>query len=185
MTIINFISPEFVLENSDFSTNIDEKKINGNINFVENSIVSGILGDKLYEDIKNKVYSAYTGTYTYTNLEEKLIENYITPVVLYWTIFYSNYSIAYRATAAGIVKKNTEGSTPIEESEMNGYQIIIKEKAIIAENALKKFIYNNSATFVTSGADSVGNDDSGDLKQDFGSLYIPGFSEQFNLKGDI
>jgi hypothetical protein len=104
--------------------------------------------------------------------------------VLYWTIFYSNFSIAYQATPAGIVKKNSEGSIPIEESELSSLQKTIKEKAKICENNLRKFLVNNSTTFPTCGEDSTGGDESGDLNQSYGSLYIPGFSEQYNLKGD-
>ena len=102
-----FISEDYVKNNSIIDDNVDMKLILPSIRDCQELRVHPILGTPLYEDLKSKITLG-----SLTANDTKLLDDYIAPCMLQWTIYECSVSMLFKyrnastKTSSIFIKKN-------------------------------------------------------------------------------
>ena len=97
-----------------FDGNIDADKIIQFIEVAQDTEIQTYLGTKLYEKLQSDIISnSLTGNY------KTLVDDYIKPMLIWYTqAAYIPYA-AYQISNGGIYKHNSENATAVDQSEIN------------------------------------------------------------------
>lgn len=109
-----FITLKELKRKSIFDGNIDADKIIQFIEVAQDTEVQTYLGTKLYEKLQSDIIAnSLTGNY------KTLVDDYIKPMLIWYTqAAYIPYA-AYQISNGGIYKHNSENSTSVDQSEIN------------------------------------------------------------------
>jgi hypothetical protein len=109
-----FITLKELKRKSIFDGNLDADKIVHFIEVAQDTEIQTYLGSKLYEKLQADIIAnALTGDY------KTLVDDYIKPMLVWYTqAAYIPYA-AYQISNGGIYKHNSENSTPVDQSEIN------------------------------------------------------------------
>ena len=109
-----FITLKELKRKSIFDGNIDADKIIQFIEVAQDTEIQTYLGTKLYEKLQSDIISnSLTGNY------KTLVDDYIKPMLIWYTqAAYIPYA-AYQISNGGIYKHNSENATAVDQSEIN------------------------------------------------------------------
>jgi len=109
-----FITLKELKRKSIFDGNLDADKIVHFIEVAQDTEIQTYLGSKLYEKLQADIIAnTLTGDY------KTLVDDYIKPMLVWYTqAAYIPYA-AYQISNGGIYKHNSENSTPVDQSEIN------------------------------------------------------------------
>lgn len=126
-------------------SNIDDKFINPIIIDVQNKYVEDILGSNLYKTMISD-YRTGNGTASETRFDD-LVDNYIFPVILNYTLYHLCVMISGRVTEKGMVKQNMEFSTPMSSTEIDYFRKYYFDNGQYYSKKLINYIINNTTTY--------------------------------------
>ena len=109
-----FITLKELKRKSIFDGNIDADKLIQFIEVAQDTEIQTYLGTKLYEKLQTDIIAnSLTGNY------QTLVNDYIKPMLIWYTqAAYIPYA-AYQISNGGIFKHNSENATAVEQSEIN------------------------------------------------------------------
>lgn len=109
-----FITLKELKRKSIFDGNIDADKIIQFIEVAQDTEIQTYLGTKLYDKLQSDIIAdSLTGNY------KTLVDDYIKPMLIWYTqAAYIPYA-AYQISNGGIYKHNSENSTAVDQSEIN------------------------------------------------------------------
>jgi len=109
-----FITLKELKRKSIFDGNIDADKIIQFIEVAQDTEIQTYLGTKLYEKLQSDIIAnSLTGNY------KTLVDDYIKPMLIWYTqAAYIPYA-AYQISNGGIYKHNSENATAVDQSEIN------------------------------------------------------------------
>jgi len=136
-----FLSAQFIKENTAIDGNVDEKYLNITIADAQRMHILPLLGTALYNEINDGIVA---GTTTANNAS--LLTNYIQDALKYWVLVESLDIATYKITNKAVVKKNSDNSQPIQESETIRLMDRNKEKAEFFSQRLTNYLWANAST---------------------------------------
>ena len=109
-----FITLKELKRKSIFDGNLDADKIIQFIEVAQDTEIQTYLGTKLYDKLQTDIIAdSLTGNY------KKLVDDYIKPMLIWYTqAAYIPYA-AYQISNGGIYKHNSENATSVDQSEIN------------------------------------------------------------------
>jgi hypothetical protein len=109
-----FITLKELKRKSIFDGNLDADKIIQFIEVAQDTEIQTYLGTKLYDKLQSDIIAnSLTGNY------KTLVDDYIKPMLIWYTqAAFIPYS-AYQISNGGIYKHNSENSTAVDQSEIN------------------------------------------------------------------
>ena len=119
-----FISENYVKNNSLIDENVDVRLILPSIRDSQELRIHPILGTPLYEDLKTKISG---GTLTADDIT--LLDNYIAPSMLQWTMYECSASMLFKYRNKSVATKSSENSQPIDFQNLQFLRDEWKNKA--------------------------------------------------------
>jgi hypothetical protein len=136
--MIVLLSNEELKENSVVQENVDEKIINPTIKEVQIYYIKPILGTSLYKDILNKIE-----TNSLTTDYKELIDDYILPCMIQWTLFELPYNMNYKFFNKSVGTQDADNMEAADLEELNKITDIRRNKAEYYSEQLTRFLMAN------------------------------------------
>lgn len=139
-----FISEDYVKNNSIIDDNVDMKLILPSIRDCQELRVLPILGTPLYEDLITKISAVPT---TLTADDIKLLDDYIAPCMLQWTIYECTVSMLFKYRNKSVATKRSENSTHIDYEQLQFLRDEWKNKAQEREARMINYLCDNETLY--------------------------------------
>ena len=144
LTIL-LIDCDYVKERSTIMSNVEETFIKTNIFQAQDIYIQQVLGSALYEDVLND-FDLTGGTFIQSKYTT-LVEDYIQPMLLYYSIYESIDDLYAKYTNKSILIQNSENSTPISEEYLSKRKADFLNKAEFYSERLTKFLLRYQTTY--------------------------------------
>lgn len=108
------ISTDEIKQRADIDNNVSDKTIKTAISDAQDMILEQCIGSALYEKLIDGIKNANLAV-AYQNL----LNNKIRPMLIHATRYMLTMRLLYRASAASIASKSSEGSTPVSTQDLN------------------------------------------------------------------
>lgn len=154
---IKLISENYVKERSSVMSNVENTFIRNNILLAQDIHIQDILGSSLYDDIIEQFqdykvdYDAGVTGITYSEYVSSdyiyLIDNYIQPCLLFYTLYESIFDLYAKFTNKGIVTQNSDYSEKIEFSYVEKKKADFLNKAEYYAKRITNYLADNLTTY--------------------------------------
>lgn len=142
MTINLIIGENYLKENSVISGNADMKLITPTLQYVQLFYIRNLLGTNLYDQIISQI-----GSNTVSAANQTLLDSYVIPCMLYYTLCECTPVFQYRYANKGVMTKSSENSQPIGIEEVQFLMDKWKNNAENLAEICTKYLCANSATY--------------------------------------
>lgn len=161
-----FVTREDIVKFTAINGNIDTDKFIQWVKVAQDIHIQNYLGTKLFNKINNDIVAN-----TLANPYLMLLNVYIKPMVIHWTMVEYLPFAAYTIANKGVFKHGSENSTNVEKSEVD---FLVEKERSIAQNYTRRFIdymsFNQSSfpEYTTNSNADVYPD----KQADFGGWYL-------------
>lgn len=138
---ILFIDVNYIKERSSVMENVEEKFIANHILEAQEIHIQEILGSNLYYSLLND-FNTDTNTFSLPKYKT-LVEEYIQPCLLYYTLYESLDDLYAKVTNKSILIQNSENSTPISEAYLTKRKADFLNKAEYFSTRLTNYLIDN------------------------------------------
>lgn len=136
-----FLSPVKLKEQYVLDANIDDKIINASINNAQGYYIRRVLGTKLYERCVNEINN------TLSMDIKVLLDEYIQPALIHYSMSEIYNYLLYRATARGIVVKDNDGSVTVNSDVIEKLRREEISKGNYYADLLTRYIIDNQSKY--------------------------------------
>jgi hypothetical protein len=154
---IKLISENYVKERSTVMSNVENTFIKNNILLAQDIHIQDALGSSLYDDIIVQFqayktdYDAGTTGITYSDYVDAnyltLIDDYVQPTLLYYTLYESVFDLYSKITNKGIVTQSSDYSETAADNWINKRKDDYLNKAEYYSQRLSNHLIDNEATY--------------------------------------
>jgi len=154
---IQLISENYVKERSTVMDNVENIFIRNNILLSQDIYLQDIIGSKLYDDIISQfedyktAYDAGTAGIAYSDYVDAnyltLVDNYIQPCLLYYTLYESSDDLYMKFTNKGIVTQTSDYSNTIGDEMFYKRKAGFLNKAEFYAKRLTNYLIDNHTTY--------------------------------------
>lgn len=161
-----FVTREDIVKFTALNGNIDTDKFIQWVKVAQDIHIQNYLGTKLFNKINNDIVAN-----TLANPYLMLLNVYIKPMVIHWTMVEYLPFAAYTIANKGVFKHGSENSTNVEKTEVD---FLVEKERSIAQNYTRRFIdymsFNQSSfpEYTTNSNADVYPD----KQADFGGWYL-------------
>lgn len=142
MAQIFFISVQYVKDNSVVDENVDEKYIKIAIQKAQKNQLLYIIGSGLYNEISTQIQNN-----TLTTLNTTLLNDYIVPCLLSYTLVEVSPYLLYKLSNRNIGVKNAEQVTAIEFNRLDDLMKRFENDAELEADKLKKYLLTYESSY--------------------------------------
>jgi hypothetical protein len=127
-----FIGRDDIVKFTALNGNVDTDKFIQFVKIAQDTHIQGYLGTKLFNKINDGIVAAnLTNTYT------MLLNVYIKPMVIHWSMVEFLPFAAYTIANKGVFKHNSENSQNVDKAEVD---YLVEKERSIAEHYTRRFI---------------------------------------------
>jgi len=137
-----FISESYLKNNTVVDDNVDQRLIIPSITTVQDMHLHPILGTPLYEDLQAKIIAS-----TLNGDEVTLINDYISKMLLQWTMYELTMSLLYKFRNKSVATKSGDNSQPIDYQDLQFLRDDWKNKAEFYDKRLINHLIDNKSLF--------------------------------------
>lgn len=137
-SIINFITPEYLKNHTPAGLNLNEDDLPIFIDEAEEIYIRDILGDKLYNKLKNDLVND-----TLTGIYKTLVDENVCKATAYWSLYNALPFIKIQITNKGIVEKHSDYSESTDLKGLNLLMTEIRNKAEFYSQRITIFLEKN------------------------------------------
>ena len=127
-----FVSRDDIVKFTAISGNLDVDKFIQWIKVAQDTHIQGYLGTKLFNKINDGIVAA-----NLTNPYTMLLNVYIKPMVIHWSMVEFLPFAAYTIANKGVFKHNSENSSNVDKAEVD---YLVEKERSIAEHYTRRFI---------------------------------------------
>lgn len=142
MATVLLLTATYVKDYTFIDQNVDEKYIRIAIEEAQKIHVRNYIGSGLYDEIISQV-----NTNTLTALNTTLLDSYIIPALKWWSLIEVAPFLTYKITNKNIVRKNSEGSSSIDYSELDQFMNLVTDKAQYHSQRLIDYLLQNASAY--------------------------------------
>lgn len=169
--MILLVSPKYIKDNYLVDSNVDDTLIVPAITDAQDINIQELIGTKYLKTLKTQVQ---TSTLIAQNIT--LLDEYLLPALIRYSLYYLPLYLNNRITAAGVVTKDTDRSTAVDSKDLDDMREELKNMAdFYAQRMLRYLIANR-----TQYSDYLSIDD---ISQMMGRLNAYSSSNSLNLSG--
>lgn len=161
-----FVTRDDIVKFTALNGNLDTDKFVQWVKVAQDIHIQNYLGTKLFNKINNDIVAN-----TLANPYLMLLNVYIKPMVIHWTMVEYLPFAAYTIANKGVFKHGSENSTNVEKSEVD---FLVEKERSIAQNYTRRFIDYmsfNQSSFPEYNTNSNA-DVYPDKQSDFGGWYL-------------
>lgn len=113
------ITQQYLKENGLINDNVDMKVITPTIILVQDIYIHPILGTDLYNEVQQQITDSTPNTVDAVSADNQtLLDNYVLPCMLWYTLCEATPAFKYRYMNKGIMVKNSDNSQPADLGEI-------------------------------------------------------------------
>jgi len=154
---ILWISENYIKQQSSIMDNVENKFIRSHIFEAQNIHIQYILGSQLYDgiidqfqDYKTAVDAGTTGVTIADYVDAdylSLVNDYIQPALLYYTLYEAMYSLYMKFTNKGVVTQTSDYSDTVDIGLFQNRRKDFENKAQFYAERLTKYLLDNTETY--------------------------------------
>lgn len=142
MENIQFVSVQYIKDNTSMNNNVDADVVEPHIITVQATKIEQILGTKLYEKIQNDISgNTVSGNY------QILLEKYIQPTLAHWVLYEVYPFLNYKLTNKSIVTKNSDNSEAIDLETLKYMRYSVRDTAEYFSQRISNYLLANQTLF--------------------------------------
>jgi hypothetical protein len=142
MSNILFVNPTFIKDYSFVDPNVDEKYLRIAIKEAQELHVREYLGSGLYDQLVSQIDAS-----TVSALNQTLLNTYVQPMLIYWTIYEAAPFLNLKITNKNISRKNSDNAGSVDLTELNRLIDEIHTKAKFYTKRMVKYLIQNSTSY--------------------------------------
>ena len=179
---ILLIDEDYVKEQSIIMQNVEDKFFRPSIIKAQNVNLQSVICEDLYEEIINQFDNYYDATLTgYTGsitgyVETRiltLVDDYIQPLVLSYTLYHSSYAFYQKYTNKGVVNQTSDSSSTSDIIMMDKQRKLWEQDGIFYTTQLLKYLNDNKDTYPEYvDCDTCDDDNSNNGRTNSVGLYL-------------
>jgi hypothetical protein len=169
--MILLVSPKYIKDNYLVDNNVDDTLIVNAITDAQEIDIQELIGTKYLKTLKTQVQ---TNTLTAPNIT--LLDDYLLPALIRYSLYYLPLYLNNRITAAGVVTKDTDRSTAVDSKDLDDMREELKNMADFYAQRMLRYLIANKTQY----ADYLNTDD---ISQMIGRLNAYSSSNSLNLSG--
>ena len=169
--MILLVSPKHIKDNYLVDNNVDDSLIVNAITDAQEIDIQELIGTKYLKTLKTQVQ---TNTLTAPNIT--LLDDYLLPALIRYSLYYLPLYLNNRITAAGVVTKDTDRSTAVDSKDLDDMREELKNMADFYAQRMLRYLIANKTQY----ADYLNADD---ISQMIGRLNAYSSSNSLNLSG--
>jgi len=169
--MILLVSPKYIKDNYLVDANVDDTLIVNAITDAQEIDIQSLIGTKYLKTLKTQVQ---TNTLTAQNIT--LLDDYLLPALIRYSLYYLPLYLNNRITAAGVVTKDTDRSTAVDSKDLDDMREELKNMADFYAQRMLRYLIANKTQY----ADYLSLDD---ISQMRGRLNAYSSSNSLNLSG--
>jgi len=127
-----FIGRDDIVKFTALNGNVDTDKFIQFVKIAQDTHIQGYLGTKLFNKINDGIVAA-----NLTNPYTMLLNVYIKPMVIHWSMVEFLPFAAYTIANKGVFKHNSENSSNVDKAEVD---YLVEKERSIAEHYTRRFI---------------------------------------------
>jgi hypothetical protein len=127
-----FIGRDDIVKFTALNGNVDTDKFIQFVKIAQDTHIQGYLGTKLFNKINDGIVAA-----NLTNPYTMLLNVYIKPMVIHWSMVEFLPFAAYTIASKGVFKHNSENSSNVDKAEVD---YLVEKERSIAEHYTRRFI---------------------------------------------
>ena len=105
----------------------------------QNVHIEAVVGTKLYNSIIADIEAD-----TLTGVDKDLVDNYLQPALVQWSLYEALPFINYKLTNKSIATKNSDNSDPVQLDELHYLRTNVRDVAEYMSERATKFLKNNT-----------------------------------------
>lgn len=142
------ITERYLKENGLVNDNAEMKVITPMIVLVQDLYIHPILGSDLYNEIQEQINDSTAGTTDAVSAaNQTLLDRYILPCILWYTLCEVTPAMKYRYMNKGIMVKNSENSQPADLQEIKFLMDKWKNNGEVYAQRTTNFLRANTTTY--------------------------------------
>ena len=142
MNTIKFITPQMIRDNSTFDFNVDDALLSSTIFETNDKFLTPIVGSTLMNQLLNE----FSGN-TLTAVNTILVENYIKPALIKYTIYEGLDFLHFKFTNKNISKIKSDTNEPIEFKEFQYLKSRLLDTAQFYGTKITNYLIANSSLY--------------------------------------
>ncbi|MFO0387602.1 MAG: hypothetical protein ACK505_12545 [Flavobacteriales bacterium] len=142
MAQVLFITPQYLKKNTSINGSVDDNLILPSIRLAQDKFVSPYLGDDLMERLKSDEENK-----TLSGIYLTLMDNFVRPCVVWWTMFEMIGDLAYKYDNGSIVQRVSDDTQPVDFNVIEGQRQRFKSNADYYCKRLRDYLCHNSSLF--------------------------------------
>jgi hypothetical protein len=166
MSVAIWTTPLELKKNSVISGDLDDNKLTTVIKNAQIMHIQGFLGTDLYEGLQSRSLGG-----TLTAEESALINDYIEPSLVFYSLSEYVYTGAYTISNKGILKHTSEESETVSKDEIIALGQSYAKTAEHFSNRLIKYLCEKSSLFPEYNTNS-GSDMNPERSPNYGGLFL-------------
>ena len=143
MAFANLLDTDYLFKRSMVDSNVDTKLLTTFITTAQDLHIQSILGENLYNKIMNDVASTGTTTGGYLIL----LQNYIMPAHMWWTIYEALPFISFKITNKSVTQKASPNDPIANSTDLNWLRNITRNNAEFYTQRIREYIVNDPSSF--------------------------------------
>ncbi|MBV1928699.1 MAG: hypothetical protein KUG81_04225 [Gammaproteobacteria bacterium] len=132
-----FLSVDFLRDNTVINGNVDAELLEPFILLAQNVHIEKVVGSALYNDLITNI-AALSNDYV------TLLEDYLQPALVQWSLYESLPFINYKLTNKAISTKNSDNSDPVELDELHYLRTTVRDVAEYMSERATLFLKANT-----------------------------------------
>jgi hypothetical protein len=152
---VYFVSDTFIKQNSIINLNVEPQLIN--LAIIDSQVlhIQMALGSDLYKKLETLISGGTISNNSNVNYKT-LLDDYVVPAVLQWTLFECIPYIRYKIMNKSVAGQSSDNSTPIELEELKYIQAQFSNKAEFYTQRLADYLLAHMTLFPEyTSADSI------------------------------
>lgn len=146
MNTIYLISTDFLKQNTPLNDNVADYLLNSAIRDAQTINLQQTMGTKLYRKVLDLVGNGtirdeINAKYKY------LLDEYIMPMLLQWSVVYALPQIRYKAMNIGVVSQSSDSSNPVDFKELQYLIEDARHKGEYYSTLLTEYLWQNHKDF--------------------------------------
>ena len=137
-----FLSVDYLRDNTVINGNVDSEILEPYILLAQNVHIEAVVGTKLYNSIIANIEAD-----TLAGVDKTLVDDYIQPALVQWSLYEALPFINYKLTNKSIATKSSDNSEAVELDELHYLRTAVRDVAEYMSERATKYLKANETLY--------------------------------------
>ena len=143
----NFITAQYLIKKGLVDANVDVSLLTPNITYAQDTHMQIILGYQLYQSLMDQQVAVDGGGSWNGQQYQDLIEGFVQPALMWWSIYESMDFIQYKLTNKTVAQQTSDHSQAASDNAVDRLKAAVTDRAEFYTQRIREQIANNVASY--------------------------------------